>query len=70
LHGKKASKGVFITTSKYWSEARSYISSIEPRVILIDGDLLVQFMVKFNVGVEPVVAYEVKKVDLDYFEEE
>ena len=69
LHGKKASKGVFITTSKFSNEGRSYVASIEPKVILIDGELLAQLMVKFNVGVEPIVAYEVKKIDVDYFEE-
>ena len=37
LVGKKASKGIFITTTKFSKDARSYVESLEKRVILIDG---------------------------------
>ncbi|MGM0878510.1 MAG: restriction endonuclease [Bacillota bacterium] len=69
LVGKKASKGIFITTTKFSKEARSYVESIEKRVILIDGQELTELMFKYNVGVSNEDVYVVKKVDLDFFEE-
>ncbi len=69
LHGQRARKGVFITTGSFSSEAANYVHSIDPRVALIDGAQLAQFMIDFNVGVAPDRAYKVKKLDSDYFEE-
>ena len=68
LLGKKARKGVFITTSSYPKSAYEYIQSIEPKIILIDGEQLGQFMIEHKVGVAPHKVFEVKRVDLDYFE--
>lgn len=69
LEGRKSKKGVFITTSSFTKEAREYASSVSSRVVLIDGDELAQLMIDHDVGVSPVVSYEIKKIDLDYFEE-
>lgn len=69
LHGQRARKGVFITTGSFSSEAFNYVRSIDPRIALIDGTQLAQFMIDFNVGVAPDRSYEVKKIDSDYFEE-
>lgn len=68
LVGKKASKGIFITTTKFSKEARNYVESIEKRVILIDGQELTDLMFKYNVGVSNEDVYVVKKVDLDFFD--
>jgi restriction system protein len=70
LHGKRVKKGVFITTSSFSTDALEYVKNIEPKVILIDGKQLVAFMSDFNVGVDLVASYEVKKLQSDYFEEE
>jgi restriction system protein len=51
LHGQRASKGVFITTSTFSADAASYADSITPRVILIDGKELAQLMIDHDVGV-------------------
>lgn len=67
LHGQRASKGVFITTSRFSAEAVSYAGGITPRVILIDGDELAELMITYGVGVTSVRIYDVKKIDLDYF---
>ena len=40
LEGQRASKGVFITTSRFTQEARDYARSLLRRVVLIDGDEL------------------------------
>ena len=69
LHGQRARKGVFITTGFFSSEAGNYVRSIDPRIALIDGVQLAQFMIDFNVGVAPDRSYEVKKIDSDYFDE-
>ena len=67
LHGKKANKGVFITTSSFSKNAREYASNVGTNVILIDGNQLAQLMIDFNVGVSSVSSYEIKKIDSDYF---
>jgi len=70
LHGKRARKGVFITTSAFTQEATSYAAGIDSKVVLIDGLRLAQLMIDFNVGVSPAHAYEIKRIDSDYFAEE
>lgn len=69
LVGKKASKGIFITTSKFSKEAMEYARGIDKRVILIDGHKLTDLMFTYNVGVSHEAEYVIKKLDLDYFEE-
>jgi len=70
LQGQRARKGIFITTSNFSKEAIEYVSKIDTKIILIDGDQLAQYMIDNNVGVSPVAIYEVKKIDLDYFTDE
>ena len=70
LQGQRARKGVFITTSSFTKEAKEYVSVIESKIILIDGEHLSKFMVEHNVGVSTVGQYEVKKLDSDYFDNE
>ncbi len=70
LHGKRAKKGVFITTGTFTSEAAGYVATIDPKVILIDGRMLADLMIDYNLGVSTSVNYEIKKIDTDYLEEE
>ena len=71
LIGKKARKGVFITTSNFSPQARSFASGTENlKIILIDGEQLAQLMIDHDVGVAEESRYIVKKVDLDYFGDE
>ena len=69
LMGQKAQKGIFITTSTFTKDAREYASQIGSKIILIDGTMLAQLMIDYNVGVNLVVSYELKRLDSDYFEE-
>jgi restriction system protein len=39
------------------------------QIVLIDGKKLVDLMIDNNIGVSIVKTYEIKKLDLDYFEE-
>ena len=69
LDEKKASKGVFITTSSYSKEARSFVEKASKKIVLIDGQELAHYMIEYNVGVSVKRVYEVKRIDSDYFEE-
>lgn len=70
LDGVKAKKGIFITTSSFSPEARAYADKIEKRIVLIDGEHLASLMFEHNVGVTRIAAYDVKRIDTDYFDEE
>ena len=70
LHGKGAKKGIFITTSTFTKDALEYLNKVnDMTLILIDGDKLVDYMLKYNVGVQVKNTIELKKIDEDYFEE-
>jgi restriction system protein len=69
LQGQRAKKGVFITTSSFSKQAVDYASMIESNVVLINGETLAKLMIDNNVGVSPVAAYEIRRVDSDYFNE-
>lgn len=70
LAGHKANKGVFITSSGYTKEARAYISQITNKIVLIDGAMLAELMMDFDLGVSTKEVYKVKRLDSDYFEED
>jgi restriction system protein len=70
LEGVRGRKGVFITTSTFSSDAREYVSRIEKKIVLVDGQQLASLMIDFGIGVTSVSTYEVKRVDGDYFSEE
>ena len=69
LQGFRAKKGIFITASTFTAEARDFVSRIDSKIILIDGQTLAQYMIEFGVGVSTKEIYEIKKIDLDYFTE-
>ena len=69
LAGKKAGKGIFITTSEIHNNAREYAASLHQKVILIDGRRLADLMIEHGIGVAEEHAYSVKKIDSDYFDE-
>ena len=47
-----------------------YVNRIEKKIILIDGQQLASLSIEYKVGVMDVINYSVRKLDLDYFEEE
>ncbi len=67
LAGKRAKKGIFITTSLFSSDATRYASDIDTKVILIDGKRLAELMMDYNIGVNEVITYKLKRIDSDYF---
>jgi len=70
LTGQRARKGLFITTSDFSAEAQDYVSRVDTKIVLIDGETLAQLMIDHNVGVSTVATYDLKKIDTDYFTEE
>jgi restriction system protein len=70
LHGQRARKGVFLTTGTFSAEARDYVGHIDPKVVLIDGAELAEYMVEFGLGVTTKTSYVVMRIDLEFFEEE
>ena len=69
LHGKRAKKGVFITTATFSAEAAAYVDHVDPKVVLIDGRRLAELMIDFDLAVNTSATYSVKHLDSDYFDE-
>jgi restriction system protein len=70
LVGLSASRGVFVTTSTFSSQAVDFVSRIPQRVVLIDGKRLAELMIEHGVGVRPGRTMEIKRLDEDFFAEE
>lgn len=69
LIGKKANKGLFITTSDFTKEARDYVDkAMTSKIVLINGIQLTNLMVQYNLGVSIERKLAIKKIDLDYFD--
>ena len=68
LHGKGATKGIFITTSTFTAGAKDYAAVVPSRPVLIDGERLVALMLKYRVGVQVRQTFDVLAVDEDFFE--
>ena len=70
LDGKRSQRGILITTSAFSREAREFVTKIEKKIILIDGEKLTELMIDHNVGVSTITSYEIKKIDTDFFIDE
>ncbi|ORE90942.1 restriction endonuclease [Aurantimonas sp. 22II-16-19i] len=70
LVGLGATKGVFVTTSSFSSQARDFVRHLAQRVILIDGNTLASLMIEHGVGVRISRTVEVKRLDEVFFSEE
>jgi restriction system protein len=65
-----ARKGVFVTTSSFSDDAAAYAKRQQTkRIILIDGDYLTRLMIRHNVAIRVQRTVEIKRIDLDYFDE-
>jgi restriction system protein len=67
LAGKRAKKGIFITTSSFTAEAIRYSTEVDTKVVLMDGEKLAELMIEHNVGVTEINSYHIKRLDSDYF---
>lgn len=71
INGQGGNKGLFITTSSFSKDAIEYAQKqLQTKIILVDGKLLTDLMIQYNLGVSVVKTYELKQLDSDYFDNE
>jgi restriction system protein len=70
LAGMGATKGVFVTTSRFSQEAIEFAIHLTQRIILIDGQRLAELMMEHGVGVRVSRAVEFKRLDENFFDED
>jgi restriction system protein len=69
ISGKSASRGVFITTSRFTPDAREFAARLsQPRIILVDGNQLADLLLEHEIGVAVDKVYKVYKIDENLFE--
>jgi restriction system protein len=69
VHGKGASRGIFITTSRFTADARKFAAGLsQPRIILVDGNQLADLMLEHEIRVTVDKTYKVYKIDENFFE--
>ena len=69
LAGRRAKKGVLITTSNFTREAREFSEKVSDSIVLIDGTRLTALMIDHGVGVTHYQIIRLPRIDGDYFEE-
>ena len=67
LSSKKSKKGIFITSSDFSNDTYDFVKNIDAKIILINGNMLTEYMYEYNLGVNVRDTFEVKGVDDDYF---
>ena len=70
LAGQRATKGVFISTSRFTQEAKDYASASQYKLVLMDGERLADLMIEHGLGVSVTTTYHLKRIDSDFFSEE
>jgi restriction system protein len=70
MEGFRARKGVLITTSTFTPDAKEYVSHIERKIVLMDGQTLAIYMIDYDIGVATSRSFVVEKLDSDFFNEE
>lgn len=68
LAGRRAKKGVFITTATFTRDARDFGQQVSENIVLIDGARLTSLMIEYGVGVTHYRTIRLPRVDGDYFE--
>jgi restriction system protein len=68
LAGRRAKKGVFITTSNYTREALEFAEQVSDSIVLVDGERLASLMIEHGLGVSHR-SLKVAQIDGDYFDE-
>lgn len=68
LGDKGASQGVYVTSSRFSKEARETAERAREKIALIDGNRLVELMIKYKVGVQAKQVFTVFEIDEDFFD--
>jgi restriction system protein len=67
LDAKRATRGVYFTTSFFPASAHDYVNQSSFRVVLIDGRRLAGLMMKHNIGVRVKQEIKIRRMDESYF---
>lgn len=71
LAGQGVTKGIFITTSRFAASAEEFVQrGSNTKVVLIDGDALLELMMRHKIGVRSERRIDLLNVDQNYFDEE
>jgi restriction system protein len=71
LSGQGVTKGVFITTSSFQDSAHEFVSrGLNTKVVLVDGEMLIDLMIRHRIGVRVLKTHEIHELDQNYFEDE
>lgn len=70
LQGQHATNGVFITSSHFTKEAIEFVKHAPTKIVLINGQELVRYMIEYDLGVNVRNTFHVKRIDEDFFEQE
>lgn len=65
---KKATKGIFVTTSTFSASAVQTARDLGARIVLIDGAQLARLMIRYNIGCREEDVLRIKGVDETCFE--
>jgi restriction system protein len=71
LAGHGVTKGIFITTSYFKGTAEEFVTRGSPtKIVLVDGEQLIDLMLRHRIGTRVKETYEVFEIDQNYFDEE
>jgi restriction system protein len=63
LDGRKACKGVFVTTATFSRSAAGFVSAVPSKIALIDGHALADLLIRYDIGVKVRETYQIKQID-------
>lgn len=70
LAGQGVTKGVFITTSSFAESAKEFVGrGAATKVVLVDGEMLLDRMIQHRIGIRVAHTFEVPELDQNYFDE-
>ncbi len=67
LAERRATYGVFITSSTFTANATRAAEKLSDTIVLLDGEGLVRAMIEHDVGVSTEQLFRLKRIDSDYF---
>jgi len=70
LQGAQASRGIFITTSRFTPDAVQFADRVNVQLVLIDGPELARLMVEHDCGVIAEHTFTLKHIDENFFDDE
>lgn len=71
LAGQGVTKGIFITTSYFKGTAEEFVTrGSATKVVLVDGEQLIDLMLRHRIGTRVKQTFEVFEIDQNYFDEE